>query len=327
MCYSAMVQQDAQKLGLRFQARVQYDDYVELFERRLNGEKMSIGKGLEAPFLKDEKTPKAKKIAAMIEKWHASRITALESEIFKQKERKANAERSLKTKTTKKAQEDLRISANKIEKCLADLKRHKSSTKLSESDDRIFPIHYFSALALDQKGEKIIRPFRYLMRPHDKDESFDRDYGGCYNARLDNLKRVAFWKDSLSQRRGLIVIRRFFENVPVGRYREKNQLPKELIDRDNIVLCFEPENVEFMFVPILWDVWKKKGQPDLYSAALITDDPAPEIQAAGHDRTPIFLKESAIESWLEAKTVEEALSALAHREKPFYHHRVLGIAS
>jgi hypothetical protein len=175
MCYSAMVQQDAKKLGLQFDARIQYDDYAELLERRLDGEKLTLNKGLELPFLNDEANPKTKKLAKLIRDWHAARVSDLESEIFKQTARFANAERSLKTKTTKKAQEDLRISEKKIEKCKLDLKKHNSLTKLSESDERIFPFHYFSGLALNEKGQRIIRPFRYLMRPHDKDESFDRD--------------------------------------------------------------------------------------------------------------------------------------------------------
>lgn len=34
------------------------------------------------------------------------------------------------------------------------------------------------------------------------------------------------------------------------------------------------------------------GKPSLLSAALITDDPHPEVAAAGHDRSPIPLKRS-----------------------------------
>ncbi len=34
----------------------------------------------------------------------------------------------------------------------------------------------------------------------------------------------------------------------------------------------------------LWDRWSKEGEPDLYSFAAITDEPPPEVAAAGHDR-------------------------------------------
>ena len=207
MCYSAMVQQDYNKLGFRFKARIDYEEYLKLFTRRLDGEKLIINKAMEFPFVDAPKSTDEKKIKKVIEEWHKQEISRLEAEAFKQKERLANAERALKTKVTKKAQEDQRISTNKIEKAKVDLKKHGSYELKSDSDSRIFPFHYLSMLSLDEDGKKVISPFRYLMRPHDKDESFDREYGGCYNARFDNLKRVGFWKDSLAKRRGLILVR------------------------------------------------------------------------------------------------------------------------
>ncbi len=324
MCYSAMVLQDAKKLGIKFHARVQYDLYSELFMRRLSGERLLINKAMEKGFVKNPQSPAEKRIAKSIVDWHGQEISRLEAELFKQKERLANAERSLKTKVTKKAEEDVRIASKKIEKCKFDLKKHQSTELKSDSDSRIFPFHYVSMIYADPKGQLSVAPFRYHMRPHDKDEAFDRDYGGCYNARFNNLKRVAFWKDSLASRRGLILVERFYENVPVERYLENNKLKKDLQDKTNIVLCFEPENTDFILIPTLWDEWKKKGEAHLRSTALITDDPAPEIREAGHDRTPIFLKESAVEKWLLAEKVEEAIEALSQREAPYYNHRVLG---
>ncbi len=323
MCYSAMVQQDAQKLGLKFSARIQYDSYLDLFSRRLSGEKLVINRAMESQFIKNPKTPEAKKICRLITEWHEEQIAELEAEIFKQKERLANAERTLKTKTTKKAQEDVRIATKKIEKCKADLKKHKSTEIKSEGDERIFPFHQVSVVMVDDEGERIVRPARYHMRPHDKDESFDRDYGGCYNARFDNLKRVAFWKDSLAKRRGVMMIKRFYENVPIERYLENHKLPKDKQDRSNLVICFEPDDTEMMIIPVIWDVWKKRGESPLYSAALITDDPAPEIREVGHDRTPIFLKESAVNDWLHAESIEKAIQALGQRETPYYSHRLM----
>ena len=36
----------------------------------------------------------------------------------------------------------------------------------------------------------------------------------------------------------------------------------------------------------------------LYSFTLITDEPNPEVEAAGHDRTPIIMKPSHLDLWL-----------------------------
>jgi putative SOS response-associated peptidase YedK len=184
-----------------------------------------------------------------------------------------------------------------------------------------------TTLALDEKGNKIVMPMRYHMRPHDKDESFDREFNGCYNARFDNLSRVAWWKEALGRRHGIIVVRRFFENVDPTVYAKKNKLAKEDKEKSNLVLCFEPEDGQEMIIPVIWDVWKKKGHPTLISGALITDDPVPEIAAAGHDRTPIFLKESVVDSWLAAKGDSKDIKAiLMERERPHYSHRVVGAA-
>jgi putative SOS response-associated peptidase YedK len=327
MCYSAMVIQDAKKYGVRFEARVQYDAYLDIFSRRLDGEKLTINRAMEAQFTKSPSSAVEKKIAKSIIDWHENEKMRLEQEIFKQKERLANAERTLKTKTTKKAQEDLRIATKKIDKCKSDLKKHDVKDSNAESERRIFPFHFVSMLVTDENGEKVVRPFRYHMRPHDKDEGFDREFMGCYNARFNNLKRVEFWKDSLAKsRRGIILVERFFENVAPKEYAKKHKLPKEMKDLENLVLCFEPDNKELMIIPTLWDVWKKRGESPLYSTALITDEPLPEIAQAGHDRTPIFLKESAVDLWLSAETAEEAIAALGERERPHYNHRLMGAA-
>lgn len=326
MCYSAMVEQNAKKYGLRFKARVQTDLYDHLFHRRLNGEKLYLNKALEYQFTHFAESAEEKKIAETILKWHSQQITELEQELFKQKKRLADAERTLESKITKKAQNDQRIATNKIKKIVSDLEKHRSTEILSETEERIFPLHYMSMLCLDEKGEKVVRPVRYLMRPRDKDESFDLKYNGCYNARFDSLQTVPWWRDSLGKRHGLILVRKFYENVEAKAYLKKNTAPEKLKERETLVLCFQPDQFEYMFIPTLWDEWEAKGKPILYSAALITDDPAPEVAAAGHDRTPIFLKESAVDAWLRASSAEEALEVLKERERPLYRHQVVGAA-
>ena len=222
----------------------------------------------------------------------------------------------------------MRVATNKIEKFKGDLVKHKSQDIQSETEERIFPSHYMSMLCLNEKREKIVMPVRYLMRPHDKDETFDSKFNGCYNARLDSLDSVRWWKDGLGRRHGIILVKKFYENVDPADYAKKFKIPKGSEDKKSMVLCFEPDNVEYMFIPMIWDVWTKKGEPDLYSAALITDEPEPEIAAAGHDRTPIFLKESAIDDWLNATetTVKGLERVLSQREHPGYSHRVVGAA-
>lgn len=328
MCYSAMVVQDARKYAMRFHARIQIDLYRSLFARRLAGERILINKAMEYPFTQEARTPEENEIKDLILKWHEQEITRIEKDLFAQKRRLADAERVLKSKETKRALDDQKIAKKKIVKFKKDLERHMSREIGSESEERIFPLHYMTMLCLDSRGEKVVVPARYLLRPRDKDESFDMNFNGCYNARLDSLDRVAWWKAQLGKRHGLIMVKKFYENVSTEDYLKNHRLPQEERKKDNQVLCFEPGDHEIMFVPVLWDHWKK-GSESLISAALITDEPAPEVAAAGHDRTPIFLKESAVDAWLTAKagTVRELEEVLSQRERPQYRHRVLGAAS
>lgn len=329
MCYSAMVQQDAKRLARQFDAEIQLKMFAELFDRRTKGEKLSLNKAMELPFLKSAKSMEEKAIAKTIRQWHEAEIPRLEAEIAKQTERLNKAKESLKKKETKKANEDVRIATNKISKAEFDLEKHQSEEIESESDERIYPKNYVSILTTDDKGNRIIMPMRYHMRPHDEEESFDFTHDGCYNARFDSLTRVPFWRDALENgRRGIMVVKKFYENVPTDKYLKNKKLPAALADRENIVVRFEPKGVDEMYIPVLWDRWNKK-KPALYSGALITDDPPPEVQAAGHDRCPIFLSEDAIDDWLTSelgtgKEIKEQI--LSRREKPFYDHKVLGVA-
>ncbi|MBI1822816.1 MAG: hypothetical protein HYR80_01670 [Nitrospirae bacterium] len=99
------------------------------------------------------------------------------------------------------------------------------------------------------------------------------------------------------------------------------------------VICFESDpalfaNPDFArpktLLKFFHPIYRK---PSLLSAALITDDPHPEVAAAGHDRTPIPLKRSAAEAWLHAASIDEALAIIKEeRERPYFSHRVLGAA-
>lgn len=326
MCYSAMVEQHAKKIGVTFKVRVQLDYYDDLFSRRAQGEKLLINKAMEHPFLNGPQSAMEESIAKNIRLWRENQTRAYEEDLFRQKTRLNEALKKLQTKPTKAAEESKRIATNKIEAAQRKIKAI-NSPELSESDSRIFPFHYVSMIHLDEKGESVVSPARYHMRPHNEEEGFDKEKEGCYNARLDNLKRVPFWKDSLEKRRGFILVKKFYENVSVEKYLRNNKLSEDQKGQQNIVLCFDPGLPEDMILPTLWDYWPANGTPSLLSAALITDDPHPEVAAAGHDRTPIPLKRSAAEAWLRAASIDEALAILKEeRERPYFSHRVLGAA-
>jgi hypothetical protein len=65
-------------------------------------------------------------------------------------------------------------------------------------------------------------------------------------------------------------------------------------EETNIVLHFNPEPETQMSVACLYSRWDKS----LVSFAAITDEPPPEIAAAGHDRVVITLKRENVSPWL-----------------------------
>jgi putative SOS response-associated peptidase YedK len=114
------------------------------------------------------------------------------------------------------------------------------------------------------------------------------------NARRDNLG--GFWKELFGYSHGLVELNAFYENV--RRLHLENRVQAEGEKDENVVLEFQPEPAQDMLIACLWSHWKSPGEADLLSFAAITDDPPPEIAAAGHDRCIIPIKPENIDAWL-----------------------------
>src|SRR5271167_2721089 len=109
MCYSAQVIQMARKLSRQLGIRLDYDEVEKLFFRRLDDPSLLISRGFEANF-DDPATDQERRIKAAIDE-HRSRVASkMQKDLFSQMTRLVNAQRSLTTKETKKAREEVRIS-------------------------------------------------------------------------------------------------------------------------------------------------------------------------------------------------------------------------
>jgi putative SOS response-associated peptidase YedK len=60
------------------------------------------------------------------------------------------------------------------------------------------------------------------------------------------------------------------------------------------------------------------------SFAAITDEPPPEVAAAGHDRCIIPIKPENVDAWLDPKQGDLSVmyAILDDRERPYYEHRL-----
>jgi len=140
MCYSAQVVQVVRKLHRELGIRLDYEEAFKLFMRRLDDPSVLISRGFEANF-EDPGSERERRIKAAIDEHRSRAATKVEKDLFSQKTRLVNAERSLMGKETKKAREDVRIATSKIETLTAKLADLRRSEPKSE-DSQIFPMVY-----------------------------------------------------------------------------------------------------------------------------------------------------------------------------------------
>ncbi len=309
MCYSAQVWEDYHKFIRQFDADISIKEYVRLYVRRSKGEKVKIPKGMDAAFM-NPKTEEERQIFEMIKEFDSQRTTQLEQDLFKLKTRLANVERKLQVKEVDSALKERDIATTKIARTkvwLEDLRR----SEMKPRDSRIFPLSYAPVMIWEQ-GKRVVKPMRYQCRPQGKPAFYDTKYPGTYNARRDNLEK--FWHREFGYTHGIIAVSAFYENV------------QKIINNEekNVVLEFNPKSQEEMWVACLWSHWQVKGEEDLWSFAAITDEPPPEVAAAGHDRCIIPIKQENIDAWLNPDPANLAAqyAILDDRMRPYYEHRM-----
>jgi putative SOS response-associated peptidase YedK len=229
----------------------------------------------------------------------------------------ADAERTLATKPTKAATESKRIATDKIEWALSklsDLRR----TELVDEDARIFPGWHAPVMVM-REGRRVVIPMRYQCRLAGKPALYDAKFPGTYNARRDNLE--GFWSGVFGRTHGIMVVNAFFENVSRHAMEHRALAPGE--KDENVVLEFRPRPQHDMIVACLWSHWRSGGE-ELYSFAAITDEPPPEIAAAGHDRCIVPIKPEKVDAWLnpDPKDLGALHAILDDRDRPYYEHRL-----
>ncbi len=307
MCYSAQIEADFRKFEREYGAILSYRRFVELFwEKRQDGGWQKIPKAMRDAF-RQPRTEEERELLELVTTADKEQANAFEAELFQQKTRLSGAERALAAKPTKKAENDQRIATDKIARAqrnLADLQR---MTPL-DRDARIFPGHYAPVMIM-KNGQRLIVPMRYQCRLPGWTEAMEKQKPGTYNARRDNLDKA--WRKLFGFQHGLMVITRFYENV------ER--------EGENVVLEFSPQPSQDMLVACLWSCSKgSDGEAGLFSFAAITDDPPPEVVAAGHDRCIVPIKPEHVDAWLvpDPHDLAAQYAILDDRERPFYEHRL-----
>lgn len=295
MCYSAMVLADLRKLERKFDAAIDVPAYDALVDMRMQAGRVRIPKAMDDALVALD-GPAAAKVRA----WRAQHSEDLLRQLAEQEARLQKAREKLAVRETKAALNDVRVATNKIAQFnsrLQDLARAEPKPR----DARIWPGDYCSVALVD--GERLLRPMRYQCRMPGWTAETEKQYPGTYNARRENLETS--WKRLFGRQHALMVVERFYESV----------------DRDGkaVELEFSPRTQEPMLVPCLWSYDERDR---LYSFAAITDDPEPEVAAAGHDRTILDLKPEHVDAWLNPCGDLKRMQAIFDdRRHPYYEHR------
>jgi putative SOS response-associated peptidase YedK len=310
MCYSAQVIEHYGKYVKLHGADIDIASFERLYGFRCQDDRIKIPKSMDALFQGGGGLDEDR-IQVHLRQFHAQQSTKLEQELFKQRTRLADAERTLRLKTTKAAAESKRIATSKMawaQGKLADLRRDE----LAPQDSRIYPGFYAPVIVMEN-GRKVVKPMRYQCRPAGKPAIYDSKFPGTYNARRDNLE--GFWREQFGHTHGVLVISAFYEHV------ERRGATGE---PEKVILAFNPKPQQAMLVACVWSRWTSPGEPELLSFAAITDTPPAEVSAAGHDRCVIPIKPENMDAWLQPDPSKRAaqFAILDDRERPYYENRL-----
>lgn len=337
MCYSAMIQADYDKFCRQNGAIISFEDFALNVWNAPNREKKreqrrKMPKAIEDWFLRPQPDGLGQKIGTAIRDERAAEAAGWATDLAAQMERKATNEAKLATKPTKTATEEVRKAGNKIaqlERWMADADRVQQLPR----DFRFFPQWWVPVLVMEE-GRLVVKPMRYQLRKPGLPASSDwiegkslpngrktqRRISGTYNARRDNLTR--YWRRQFGAKHGILLIDSFFENVSRHKAEGRELQPGE--PDVGVEIQFTPEPREPMLIACIWDHWEGPDEDPFDSFAFITDDPPPEVAAAGHDRIPIRLQPANKVPWLtpEGRTDEELQAMLDNRPEAFYAHTI-----
>lgn len=253
----------------------------------------------------------------------AEAIALIAAEIGAQEERLAEANAKLASaKPTKKAENDRRVATNKIAAGRKKLEEMKAPAP-ANGIDRMWPGQFAPVLIRDpETGERTVVPMRYRCRLPGWTEADEVAKPGTYNARRDKLATV--WRRVFGYNHGVIVVSRFYESVYLHDLQQRPLAPGER--EQSVEIMFTPRTGQELFVACLWTYAEGVGdEPGFYTFAAITDDPPPEVAAAGHDRCLVPIREENIDAWLDPdpKNLAAMLAILDDRERPYYEHEVV----
>jgi putative SOS response-associated peptidase YedK len=296
MCYSARIRPNLQETATEFRSTLDAESFEALFRMRLKEPETKVPVGIDRYFL-HAKAPAEARLAKLIREYHADEKERRKAEI---KETERELAELGAGKPTAAARKKIEVRERRLAKLEAKLAHGLDD--ISPLDDRVYPQYYAPVIAEGKHGRKLV-PMRYRVRRPDGGE-VPSQYN-VFNARFDSLESARTWTPLFGRTHAIFPFTLFYEWV------ERDGKKTEIY--------FSPEDRSLMWAASLYSVAKGAHGP-LLSFAMVTDDPPPEVAAAGHDRCPIFLRQDQLDGWLHpaGKSLENLKGLLQLKEKAFY---------
>lgn len=245
----------------------------------------------------------AKELALIQKRWKVKEQRQLEQAVKDAGAEFLVADEKLKAKATKTNQKAFETKQRKLEKARAAL---DNASKPPADTYRIYP-YYFAPIIIDDSGKRLIVPARFRILPRTGIE-VPNNYN-VFNSRRDSLQSARTWKPLFGKQHALFPFLNFYEWV----------------ERDgrSVEIKFYPDgHADGMHAASLYEIYQHPELGQIRSFAMVTDEPPPEVAAAGHDRCPVFLAHNKIDQWLNPgeQTFQQLDELLDHIERTYYSH-------
>jgi len=174
--------------------------------------------------------------------------------------------------------------------------------KIWDEENRIFP-NSFAPVIAQNKSEKNLFFMRYRLRPHDSKKELPSKFK-LYNARLESVEEKSTWSGLFMRKHGVVLAKSFFEWV-----KDDKGLSK--------LVKFSDTKNENMNLACLFDNWISDDQQVKFSSfAVLTTEAPVEILEKGHDRCPVNLSDSDIDSWLNPRaSTKKRIHSVLNKKK------------
>ena len=303
MCYSSLVDRALKKAAARHRAKINIDAFVDLYAMGAKDPSLEIPLAMDAGAI-DIGGMAGKSIEKYIRDMRGTQLAEQQQLLEDVHAELAEIERQLGIKVLKKYEKDLGVKNRKRDRILQKIA--KLTRQHTDDTYRIFPF-YFAPVIIDNCGARELVPMRYRILPRTGVE-VPTQYN-VFNARRDSLQSARNWKPLFGQKHAIFPFYQFYEWV----------------ERDGrkLELSFSPDGFADMWAASLYEETKTEHGL-IRSFAMVTDEPPPEVAAAGHDRCPVFLREDLIGDWLRptGKALGELDALLEHKQPTYYSHKL-----